>query len=307
MSKLEMHHKLRNTLHSMLLLAAMFGLLLLVACALFGSGSLPLMAAVAVLIVFLAPHASAWLTLYLYRARPMSRAHARFLYRLVDELADGAGLADRIRLFIIPASAPNAFAMLDRGQPLIAVTDGLLRMLDERELCAVFSHEISHIRNHDIGVMMLADSLSRITDALASSGQLMLLLFFPVWLFSGMPLPWTAMLLMITAPAISLLLQLALSRTREFDADLDAVRLTGDPTGLAQALVKIDGFGQRWWRRLLFPVRSDNVHALLRSHPLTGERIARLRRLAEDYSEMAHAAYVPDAWSAHRPHGLDAW
>jgi len=106
-------------------------------------------------------------------------------------------------------------------------------------------------------------------------------LFLPVWLLSDVMLPWLAIVLLLLAPLASTLLQLALSRTREFDADLDAAELTGDPATLAAALIKIEQSHDKWWF-LLLPSRHSENPAWTRTHPSTGERVRRLRALAAE-------------------------
>ncbi len=285
MSSLHQTHKLRNQLHSMLLLSAMLLLLLSLCTSLFGSNGLLLMLFASALLLF-TPRASAWLTLRLHRARPLSFDEAPQLYRIVDRLADRAELPAHPLLFYIPSATPNAFAMSERGQPLIAVTEGLLHQLDQQQLTAVLAHEISHIRNGDLQVMMIAEMLNRLTASLSTTGWIMLLIFLPLWMVSDLPLPWLAIGLLLTAPLAATLLQLALSRTREFDADLEAARLTGNPQALASALVSIDRFGANWWS-LLLPNRGHPSDAWVRTHPSTAERVRRLRQLAAEQQQAA--------------------
>jgi heat shock protein HtpX len=127
--------------------------------------------------------------------------------------------------------------------------------------------------------MTLADLVSRITHALSLVGQLLVLINLPLFLLNEATLSWLAILLLIFAPTLSALLQLALSRTREFDADLSAVDLTGDPQGLASALIKLEQQGG-FLERLLMPGRHDPEPSLLRTHPRTEERIQRLLSLS---------------------------
>jgi heat shock protein HtpX len=145
----------------------------------------------------------------------------------------------------------------------------------------VLAHEISHIRSNDIWVMTLADTVSRLTGGLALMGQLLLFINLPLLLFGAAAISWWAILLLLFAPTISLLLQLALSRTREFDADMDAVEITGDPLGLASALRKLDRHQRGLWQRLLFPGRHTPDSWILSTHPSSEERIRRLAELAE--------------------------
>ncbi len=306
-------HKLRNMLHTVLLLGGMMLLFALLGAALLGVDGMVMMVLISMGVAALTPRASPWLTLRIYRAVPLPYESMPALHDITGQLARSAGLPDVPLLFYVPSAGLNAFAMQAGKEPLIAVTDGLLRNLNRRELTGVLAHEISHIRNGDLGVMMLADMLSRMTAALALAGKIMLLVFLPLFLLGGAHLPWLAVLLLFFAPGISALMQMALSRSREFDADLDAARLTGDPLGLASALAKIEPAAP-WWQRLLFPGRESAGPSLLRTHPATEERIARLRELAASQPEAVHVAEwvpVPDAFHAvhdpRRRHWLGIW
>ena len=129
--------------------------------------------------------------------------------------------------------------------------------------------------------MGLADVISRITGLFALLGQLLLFLNFPLLLVGRAPISWLAVLLLIAAPRLSALLQLALSRTREFQADLGAARLTGDPEGLASALRKMEAYQSGIWKRILMPGGGGPNPSLFRTHPATGERVRRLLELVE--------------------------
>jgi heat shock protein HtpX len=139
------------------------------------------------------------------------------------------------------------------------LTDGMIRTLSLRELSGVLAHEISHIRNGDLWLMGLADTVSRLTRMMSLFGQILLL---------------------VLAPTIGALLQLALSRTREYDADLGGALLTGDPMALAGALRKLERYGRGLWESLLMPGRRNPNPSLLRTHPPTEERIRRLAALS---------------------------
>lgn len=224
---------------------------------------------------------SPWLVLRLYRARPLSAADAPGLHARLAELARRAGLSRVPRPFYVPSRMMNAFAVGEPEDSAIALSDGLLRNLDGRELTGVLAHEISHIRNNDIRVMGLADLVSRVTGILAQFGQVMILLLLPMLLLEGVNLSslfLTALILML-APAATSLLQLALSRVREYDADMSAAELTGDPAGLASALGRIERIQGGWLERLFLPGNREADPALLRTHPPSDERIRRLMKL----------------------------
>lgn len=274
-------HKLNNLLQSLSLLGGMAALVALLGWLLAGANGVLWAVIIGVLILWLSPRASPRLTLRLYGARALSRTEALGLYTLSDTLAERAQLPVAPELYYAPSPVMNAFAVGHRRQPAIAVTDGLLRNLSQRELAGVLAHEISHIGSNDIWVMTLADTVSRLTGGLALMGQLLLFINLPLLLFGAAAISWWAILLLLFAPTISLLLQLALSRTREFDADMDAVEITGDPLGLASALRKLDSHQGGLWQRLFFPGRRTRDSWILSTHPSSEERVRRLVELAE--------------------------
>ncbi len=168
--------------------------------------------------------------------------------------------------------------MRSPGDSAIVVTEGLLRLLDGRQLAGVLAHEISHIANRDLWIMGLADMLTRATGMFALAGQMLLFFNLPFALMGEPVVPWIVPLVLIAAPMAMTLMQLALSRAREFDADLGAARLTGDPLGLASALAALERRSFSFWR-LLFPTSREPDHSLWRTHPATRERIARLKAM----------------------------
>jgi len=257
----------------------MAGFLVLLGWLLWGRDGILLLVMVGVFGVLINPSLSPRLVMRLYGASPTTPNQAPVLWNALSELAERAKLPAIPSLYYVPSRMLGAFAVGTREQAAIAVTDGLLRQLEVRELVAVLAHEISHIRNNDLWVMGLADMFSRVTSILSLMGQFLLLLNLPLILLSVGYINWAAILLLVFAPSLSALAQLALSRTREYDADLNAVRLTGDPEGLARALTRIDRVQGRWLERILMPGRRVPEPSLLRTHPETHERIARLMEL----------------------------
>ncbi len=215
----------------------------------------------------------------MFKARPLDPFRGGDLYRLVRELSGRAGLAAVPRLYVIPSPTLNAFAVGAPSRYSLAVTEGLIRRLDARELAGVLAHEIAHVRNNDIWVMSLADILSRFTRGMSFAALFIFFLSLPAALIGGSSMPWTAIALLYFAPALSSLLQLALSRSREYDADLGAAALTGDPEGIALALAKLERYQGRLWEDILMPGRRIPLPSVLRTHPETPERIARLMAL----------------------------
>ena len=215
----------------------------------------------------------------LYGALRVDYRQAPALVAALSELAERAGLPARPDLYYVPSRTINAFAVGSRKQSVVAVTDGLLGRLNLRETVGVLAHEISHISSNDLWVMGLADLFSRATSVLSLLGLLLLAVNLPLVLFAGASINWFAIGLLVFAPSGSALAQMALSRTREYDADLNAARLTGDPEGLARALAKIERAQGGLWERIFMPGRRVPDPSPLRSHPDTRERIARLMAL----------------------------
>jgi heat shock protein HtpX len=277
-------HRLANTLQSVVLFGGMLLFLALIGYLLSGLGGVVWALGLGLLSFAFSKQVAPLLVLRLYRARVLTAQTAPELYDLVDRLAERAELEAAPTLFYVPSAMLNAFALMYRGAPIIGVTDGLLRSLSGRELAGVLAHEIGHIRNQDLTVMGLADAISRLTHSFSVVGQIMLLVSLPLYWVSDAPVPWLTIVLLMAAPTFNSLLQLALSRTREFDADLEAVRLTGDPEGYVSALQKIEYQGAGFLERIFFPGRREPSPSLLRTHPETGERIARIRSMVEVYS-----------------------
>jgi heat shock protein HtpX len=230
-----LQHAWRNRLQSLILLAAMGGFLALLGWLLWGGGGVLMLVTIGLFGALVHPSFSPWWVMRLYGARPIDPNRAPALWNVLQRLAERTGLPHVPRLYYVPSGLLNAFAVGLREQAAIAVSDGLLRKLDLREVAGVLAHEVSHIRSNDLWVMGLADMFSRTTNLLSLVGQLLLFLNLPLILLTGATINWLAILLLIFAPSISALAQLALSRTREYDADLNAARLTGDPDGLARA------------------------------------------------------------------------
>ncbi len=272
-------HALANRLQSLLLLALMAGFTALVGWLLWGPDGLVAVLVSVSMLLLLNPALSPRLLMRMYGAQRLTREQAPRLVAMVEALSRRAGLPRAPELYYIPSNLINAFSAGRQDDAVIAVSDGLLKVLDERELTAVLAHEVSHIRSDDTWVMGVADLFSRLTSVLSLFGQLLLLINLPLLLLSNVHINWLAILLLVAAPTLSALAQLGLSRTREYDADLNAVRLTGDPDALASALVKIDRYSGAFLEQILFPGRGLPEPSWLRTHPATEERVARIMSL----------------------------
>jgi heat shock protein HtpX len=280
-----------NRLKTVVLLATLTALLVWAGQALGGQAGLLI-----ALVVAGAMNLGAWwysdrLVLRMYHARPVGPGEAPELDAIVRDLARRAEIP-MPRLYVIPEAAPNAFAT-GRGpeHAAVAVTEGLLRMLDRREVAGVLAHELAHVKHRDTLVMTVAATLAGAVSMLANLGQFALL-------FGGGrssedgeegPHPAAGLLGVLIAPFAAMLVQAAISRSREFLADEGGARLTRDPRALASALTKLDA----WSRQVpmdagtpatahLFIVNPFTGGGMLRmfsTHPSTDARVARLLAL----------------------------
>ncbi|MGE5268842.1 MAG: zinc metalloprotease HtpX [Thiohalocapsa sp.] len=196
-------------------------------------------------------------------------------------LCRDAGLSPVPRLCHIADKTPLAFS-LGRGESAaVVVTDSLLVGLSERELVGILAHEIVHLRRGDIVMKQLGFVLGTLTRIMAQLGILMLFFGLLLRALSVSEVPLISLVVLVVAPFAAGLLQLAMSREREAEADLGAAELTGDPAGLAAALIKLQRW-QEWRLRRLFPTaRPFHLPTLLNDHPPTAERIRRLLNLAQ--------------------------
>ena len=269
-------HKILNFFQSASLVLILAGLMAYLALVIAGE-VLAWFAFAAVIILFfsnasVAPH----IILRMYNALPLSQHDAPSLHNLVFAITQRAGLKQMPQLFYIPSRAINAFALGSARDSSIAISDGVLRKLSYEELAGVLAHEITHIRSNDIRVMMFADIAGRITKILSLLGQLLILVNLPLIMFTDVQLNWTPLFVMALAPLISDLIQLGLSRVREYDADLGSALLLGDARPLASALAKMEHYKHNFLGSLFIPVQKIPEPSLLRTHPPTEERIRRL-------------------------------
>lgn len=271
--------RLRNIAQSIALVGGIGFITALSAYTLFGRVGLVWSLVLVGLFSLIGPRVAPDAIMRMFKARPVDPASGGDLIRLVRTLAARAGLKTAPRLYIVPSQTMNAFAVGTPSRYSLGVTDGLLARLDGRELAGVLAHEITHVRNNDIWVMSLADVLSRFTRSMSLFAILLFVFSVPTTIFTGAPAPWLAIALLYFAPTLSSLLQLALSRSREFDADLGGAALTGDPEGLAMALAKLERYQGRFFEDIFMPGRRIPVPSVLRTHPKTPERIARLMAL----------------------------
>ena len=271
-----------NLLHASVLLLAMGVLFGLLGWMVFGVPGVFMSLVLSLVVLMSTPKVTPAIILKMYGARELSRADAPGLYAVADVLARRAGLSVPPHLYYVPSTVMNAFSVGTRESSAIALSDRLVRYLSSRELTGVLAHEMSHIRNNDLKLHTFADMMTRITSLLSFVGQVLVIVYLPMVFFTNARVPFVLILVLVFAPTLSVLLQLALSRNREYAADGTAVALTGDPEGLASALKKMDTYERKLWDILILPGRKVPGPSVLRTHPHTRERVRRIMILAGD-------------------------
>jgi heat shock protein HtpX len=207
-------------------------------------------------------------------ARPVAVYEAPHLQATVRELARRAGLTEAPALYYVPRRQPEAFTVSSGGQAAIAVSRGLLDVLDPDELAGVLAHEVSHVRAGDTRLLSLVQSMRQLTGTVVLFGLLEAVL--SVLGFLPRVSPFVPLLLVV--PGMSVAVAMAVSRTREFDADLGAAALVGDPRPLARALWKLERLNEGLLG--LLGVRLETlVPRSMHTHPPTRERVDRLLAL----------------------------
>ena len=277
-------------LRTTLLLGALTGLILLFGQYMGGQGGLVIAFVFAIVMNFGSYWFSDKIVLRMYGAQEASEAQAPQLHRIVHNLTVRVGLP-MPKLYVIPSEGANAFATgRDPNHAAVAVTQGILRLMDERELTGVLAHELAHVKNRDILISSIAATLA---------GAIMMLANMAQWAaIFGMGRSdddedgggMLGMLLMaFLAPLAAMIIQMAISRTREFAADRTGAAMSGDPLGLASALSKLGLAAERVPMNaspqtshffIVNPLSGQSVARFFSTHPPLEERIARLRALA---------------------------
>ncbi|MCW2947815.1 MAG: peptidase Ste24p [Actinoallomurus sp.] len=278
-----------NGVRTVVLLAGLSALIVVVGGALGGTSGLLIALVIALVTNGVAYFASDRIALSAMGARPVSEVEQPAMYQTVRELSTAAR-QPMPRLYVSPTVAPNAFATgRNPRKAAVCCTMGILQILDGRELRAVLAHELSHVYNRDILISSVAGALAAVVTWGAN-----LAWFIPLGNSddedgSGV---LGALLLLVLGPVAAMIIQLAISRTREFQADASGAQLSGDPLALAAALRKIESGTRRLplpedgrlasvgHLMIANPFRGEGVLRLFSTHPPTAERVARLEQMA---------------------------
>ena len=273
-----------NTLKTGLLLALLSGLLLVIGELLGGQNGLLIAFGLAVVMNFGSYWFSDKVVLRIYKAGEVGPDHP--LHRMTARLAQQADLP-MPRVYVIPTASPNAFATgRNPRHAAVAATEGILRLLDERELEGVIAHELAHVKHRDILISSVAATVAATIMMVARMAQF-------AALFGGFggrddrqgSNPLALLATIILAPLAAMLIQAAISRSREFAADRGAAEIVGSPYGLADALRKIEGAARRVPLNanpatahmfIMKPLSGRGMLALFSTHPATEQRIERL-------------------------------
>ena len=228
------------------------------------------------------------IVLKMYKAQEVDVQGAPKFYQMIGELSQNAGLP-MPKVYIIDEAQPNAFATgRDPEHAAVAATTGIMNILSERELRGVLAHELAHVKHRDTLISTISATIAGAISSIAQFGML----------FSGGDRergvhPVVALLIMIVAPIAAMLIQMAISRSREFEADRGGAEISGDPQALASALEKIHNYARRIpletadrhpetaQMMIINPLSGDGIKGLFSTHPQTEERVARLMEMAQ--------------------------
>lgn len=290
-----MNRRLSNTTKTVGLFALMWVILLALGAAISAGTNdslwLWIFAGMGVVSTFFTYWNSATLALKQMNAYPVTREAAPGLYAIVEDLTSRAGMP-MPSIWIAPTQNPNAFATGRNPQnAAVCCTEGILQVLDERELRGVLGHELMHVYNRDILTSSVAAAMAGLITSLAQWA----LLFGGRDRDRGAGFP--AIIAALAAPMIASIVQLGISRSREYDADEDGALLTNDPVGLAMALNKIDNLGRQAPMErtpdresasammIANPFRGKDMTKLFSTHPPMEDRIARLHAMQEEMNQ----------------------
>ncbi|MBV9179947.1 MAG: zinc metalloprotease HtpX [Acidobacteria bacterium] len=274
-----------NTFKTAFLITALTLVLIFVGRFLGGQNGMLLALVAAAVMNFVSYFFSDKIALAMYRAQPAGREEIPRAYQIVERLTSRVGLP-MPRMYVIPTESPNAFATGRNPQHAsVAVTQGILNLLNDEELEGVLAHELGHVRNRDILISSIAATLAGAITYLAEVAR---------WgmMFGGFERDREdrggglgALLMLVLAPFAAMLIQLAVSRSREYQADETGAHFTGNPYALASALAKLDAYAKRLPLEatpstahlfIIQPFLGMSLTSLFSTHPPISKRIARL-------------------------------
>ena len=276
-----------NGMKTALLLGLMSGLVLLIGESLGGANGLVMAFGFAILMNFASYWFSDKIVLRMYRAQPVGPDHP--LYRVTERLAQRAGLP-MPKVYVIPDMSPNAFATgRNPAHAAVAATEGILRVLDENQLEGVIAHELSHVRHRDILISSVAATMGAAIMMIARMAQFAALFGGGSRDDDNRGNPIGLLLTMILAPLAAMMIQAAISRSREFAADAGAAELVGNPYGLVDALKKIEAVATQVPMEanpatahmfIIKPFSVSGMLSIFSTHPPTEARIRALLHTA---------------------------
>jgi len=277
-----------NSLKTTFLMALLTGLLVVIGGLIAGKNGALIALGVAAVMNFIAYWSSDKIALARYKAQEVTRAQAPKLFDMVERLTQRAGIP-MPRLYVIPSPTPNAFATgRDPKHAAVAVTEGALSLLNEEELTGVIAHELAHVKNRDILIQSVAATLGGAITMLAQWAQ-----FAAIFgggssndeRRGGGP---GLLIMAIVAPIAAVLIQMGISRSREYVADASGAKFAGSSRGLASALVKLDDFSKRRPMNaspttahmfIVNPLTGGGIAKLFSTHPPIEERVKRLQEM----------------------------
>ncbi len=280
-----------NTVKTIGLMVFMTLLLVFVGAAIGGRGGMVMAFALAVIMNFGAYWFSDKIVLRMYNAQPVTEAQAPELHAIVRTLVQKAGMP-MPKVYIMPEETPNAFATgRNPEHAVVAVTQGIMRVLSREELTGVIAHELAHIKHRDMLTGTIVATIAGAISMLAQMAQWAMI-------FGGGRRdsddeggsPIAALVMMIVAPIAAMLVQMAISRTREFEADKGGAQIAGHPSGLANALLKLEKGAQivpmhdakpaTAHMFIVNPLTGGGLLKLFSTHPPIAERVKRLNEMA---------------------------
>ena len=277
-----------SQLKTLLLMAGLSAVLIVMGSALGGRQGIVIALVLAVIMNIGSFWFSDKIVLSMYRAQELSPEDAPMVHQIVEELAGRAGVP-KPRLFIVPQEAPNAFATgRDPEHGVIAVTDGIMRLLPPEQLRGVLAHEMAHIAHRDILIQTVAGVLGSAITAIANMLQFSMI-FGGSRDEDGNSNPLAAIAMMILGPLAATLIQMAISRRREYMADAAGAEYCGDPLALAGALNNLDAYSRHIAMHanpatenlfIVSPLSGDTMRRMFSTHPPMEERIANLQEMA---------------------------